>query len=720
MSKWQRPVRFGLAAFVVSFAVAVFFGVRQRADPAPAVVIDRADPDALIQSRGARIIQSDESAEDVRITAGHQLTYPDGALRLTDGVEVAVAQRPDRDAFVLTGSEAVVDAEQNEVQITGGVHFESANGLNAEAGEATFLESEQVVRMPGEARFSRDGMTAGGFGAVYDQRHDVLTLERAARVELIGDDSRTVIDADTATLAQRDGYMIFTGGVAIAGAQEQMEALQARATFSGEGVDADPAAASMLTGLQLDGGARITGSHRSAGRLREMSADDIGLNYGENGQTLEEATLRGQAGVDLYGEDGAPGSRIAGRTIELTFGEPGEGVAGLSASGNVMLSLPPSTDGTIQRVTAEALTVSDAEDGTSRARFDGGVEYRETRPAAEDEPGVSRVTRAERLEAGLGEGLASFDTTRFLGDVVFDDGSVSGEADEARYAVGSGALELVTMGSEGRLPRLVDTRGSIQAQTITVTREGLTIGAVGEVESILTGGTASDETNAEAAMRPGMLSGDTPIYVTAGELNYDSETSVATYSAGARLWQGETLFSGTEIIMDESTGGFTGTGNIRTRTLITQINDETGVQEESVTTGLGGALYYDNVLRQVSYAVGASVTGPRSSLTANLIHLFLLDDSKTLERIEAAGGVRLEMVGRWVTGDELVYFDAAGRYEMEGEPVQIIEETDGMCRTTTGRKLTFFIRADAVSVDGQSEVRTETSSGACPVVAAIE
>ena len=721
MSKWQRPVRVGLAAFVVSFAVAVFLGVRQRAEPAPAVVIERADPDALIQSRGARIIRSDESAEDVRITAGHQLTYPDGALRLTDGVEVAVAARPDRDAFALAGSEAAVDGEQSEVQLTGDVHFESANGLTAEASEATFLDREDLVRMPGEAHFAREGLQAGGFGAEYDQRHDVLTLERAARVELIGDESRTVIAADTATLAETDGYMIFRGGVTITAAREQMEAERARATFSGEGEeggDAAPGAGSVLTALQLDGGARITGSDQRPGRLREMKADDIGLTYGENGQILETATLRGQAAVDLYGEGGGPGSRIAGRTMDLTFGAAGDGVADLSASGDVMLSLPASVEGTNQRVTAEALTVSDAEDGTSMARFAGGVEYRETRPAGEGEPAVSRVTRAQRLEAGLGDGLASFETTRFLGDVVFEDGALSGEADEARYAVGSGALELVTMGSEGRVPRLVDARGSLQATTITVTMEGLMIGAVGEVESILMSGEATDDadanTDTDAAMLPGMLSSDAPIYITAGGLNYDSETAVATYSGGARLWQGEAIFRGTEIVMDESTGSFDATGSVSTRSLITQINDETGVQEESVTTGRGVELYYNNTRRQVTYAVGASITGPRGTLNADLIDLFLQDDSKTLERIEAAGGVELEMVGRWVRGDELVYYDADGRYEMEGEPVEIVEETDGTCRTTTGRKLTFFITADAVSVDGQSEVRTETTSGDCP------
>jgi hypothetical protein len=72
------------------------------------------------------------------------------------------------------------------------------------------------------------------------------------------------------------------------------------------------------------------------------------------------------------------------------------------------------------------------------------------------------------------------------------------------------------------------------------------------------------------------------------------------------------------------------------------------------------------------------------------------------------------MVARWITGESMTYYDADGRYEMGGEPVRIIEEMEDGCRETTGRRVTFFLTEDAVSVDGESEVRTETSSGECP------
>ena len=713
MVLWHRPVRVGLAAFVLAFGVAVFLGIRDRVAPARAVVVERADPEALIESRGARIVQADASAENLRVTAERQSTYEDGAVRMTDGVEVTVASRAERAGFTLTGAEATVNADQSEVHVAGGVRLRSEDGLQAASVEASYTEDDGIVRMPGEATFTRDAMRAAGTGAEYDRRGDVLRLADNARVDLVSAESTTEIRSRTATLAQVDGYMVFEGGVSISGREQRMEAERARATFLDD-------AESTLQTLDLEGRPRIVGTGRAAGQLREMTATGVGVRYDETGQVVERATLAGGALIDLYGSRGRPGSRVTGESIEVELGDAGSGLAALSATGDVAFSLPTSGDALTRGARADALAVTgDAGDGLAQARFDGRVEYRETELAVDGRPPVTRVTRAERLEAGLADGLSTLMSARFLGGVSFEEGEVHGEADEARYQVGDGIFELVTLGSLGRVPRVVDRRGWVQAATITLTLEGPKIEAAGEVESVLTTPDGDSGGSGEEVKRPGLLTADEPIYVTAGALSYDSDTSVATYSGGARLWQGETDFRGQEIVLDEAVGNISASGAVRTRSLLKQINDETGVQEEAITTGRGETLLYDDGQHRATYTTNAGVTGPRGDLTADTIDVVLQADSKTLERVEAAGMVRLEMPGRRVTGETLIYYDADGRYEMSGAPVLIVEEGEAEegeaeCRETTGRTLTFFITADAVSVDGQAEVRTSTSRGACP------
>ena len=312
MTAWRRYLRYALAVFIVGLGAAVLFGLRDRADPVPAVVVERADPDAVIQTRGSRIVQADATGENLSVVANQQLTYADGSIRMLDGVQVTVAEREGRPGFVLTGNEASVDENQTAVELSGAVTFSSEDGLEAATEHASYLDAEGTVRMPGEATFTREGMRATGRGADYDRSHDLLRLLDAAQVDLTTDDARTRIRSGSATLAQTEGYMEFEGGVDIDAGTRQMQAERARVSFRDDTSD--------LEALELLGGSWIRGDSRVAGELREMSATAITLAYGESGQQIEQAVLVGRAVVELYGADGALGARISSQSIDVGVG----------------------------------------------------------------------------------------------------------------------------------------------------------------------------------------------------------------------------------------------------------------------------------------------------------------------------------------------------------------------------------------------------------------
>ena len=713
MTAWRRYLRYVLAVFIVGLGAAVLFGLRDRADPAPAVVVERADPDAVIQTRGSRIVQADATGENLSVVANQQLTYADGSIRMIDGVEVTVAEREGRPGFVLTGNEASVDENQTAVELSGTVTFRSGDGLEAATEHASYLDAEGIVRMPGEATFTREGMRANGRGADYDRSRDLLRLLDAARVDLTTDDASTQIRSGSATLAQTEGYMEFEGGVDIDAGTRHMQAERARVSFRDDTSD--------LETLELLGRSRIRGDSRVAGELREMSATTITLAYGESGQQIEQAVLVGRAVVELYGADGAPGARISGQSMDVELAPDDGGVRSVATRRGVVLELPATPTQPTQHIRAETLRMTGAAaDGLEDAEFAGAVEYRETRQSNGTD--LTRIVRADRLDAALTDGMSTLDSTRFHGSVTFEDQDVTGEADEALYLVAEGIMELLTVEAGGQTPRVVDRRGSVQAETIRVTLDGPEIDATGSVESVLT--TAEDEGDGEnvqpssrdALKRPRLLDASEPVLVTAAGLFYDDTTAVATYTGSAHLWQDDTEFHGEEIVLDEATGNIRASGDVRTRTILSQLNDDTGVQEDSVTTARAGQMEYDDTLRLATYISEAQVTGPRGDVFGDTIRIYLHEDSKTLDRVEASGNVRLETPGRFVTGAALLYYDADGRYEMEGEPVRIVEDLEEECRETIGRTLTFFITGDELSVDGRAETRTQTASGECRVL----
>ena len=708
MAVWQRPARVGLATFSVAFGVAVLLGIRDRSVPAVAVGVDRTDPDAVVQSRGARIVQTDASSENLRVVAERQLTYADGSVRFVDGVEVVVVEREDRTDFRLSGDEATVVEEAGDVSLVGSVQFRSGDGLVGRTETASYSDGEGTVTMPQAAEFSRSWMRAHGNAARYDQRQDLLYLEPGAAVELLPADGAvgptTEIASHAAVLAQRDGYMRFNGGVTVAAETQTMEADEVRTTF-----DVD---ATRLNALELAGNARIRGADENPGQLRVMTAPAINVAYGA--EAPERAELAGGAWIELFGQDRAGGATIVARVMDVALGAGGVGLDDLHARGNVAVELPGNDEGVTARIRADALEITGgSEAGLTDARFDGSVEYREAH-RGEPADATGRTTRAERLEATLSKGLTSLDDARFVGSVSFEDTDIRGQADAAIYALGDGTFTLMTLGAAGQTPRVVDRRGSVQADRITITLPGSGIEATGSVESVLSSsGADTGDAAASDVRRPRLLAEGQPTYVTAGRLVYDADTSIATYSGAARLWQEETEFRGASIVLDESTGNVLAEGAVRTRTTILQNDDDTGEQVETSTEGQGDSVSYDDALRQATYTTDAELKGQRFHLKAGTIEVFLHEDARTLDRIVAVDDVTLQLDNRRVVGSTLTYYDADGRYEMSGEPVRIVEETDDECRETTGRTMIFFLTAEAVSVDGQSAVRTASTNGAC-------
>lgn len=706
MAGWRRNLRGVLILSIAGVGVAVVMGLRERAEPTHSVVIERTDPAAVIQTRGSRVVQADALGESLRVVADRQDTYRDGGLRLVDNVRVTMADRGDRAGFVLAGNEATLDASKTAVELTGDVEMESSDGLSASTDYASYSDHDGVVQMPGPTTFRRDGMDAAGDSARYDRENDILRLLRNAQVDLTTDTSSTRILSQAATLAQSDLYMEFSDDVNIETDNERMAAGRARATLQNTGTTVES--------LNLMRDARIVGIAPQPGNLREMTARAIGLVYDDAGVGLETAMLTGGSQLEMEGVNGSAGSTIHGRSIQVVFATDGVQVTELVARTGVVLTLSTPLNEVAQTISADSLTVTrQNDDEPEQARFDGDVTFQEV---SLDENGlqVSMITHADRLDCTLTDEMTKIGETRFLGNVTFENGDVVGVTDEAIYGLG-GRVELITSEGGGRTPRVNDRRGSVQASVIALGVNESEIIAEGEVESVLVTDPAEVETE-DRARRPSLLEPSEPTYVTAGRLVYGGATGRAVYSQGARLWQAATEFVADTIVLDEDNGNINATGGVRTRSMISQVNNETGLQEESINTGKANEFMFDDSVHQAIYTTDASLLGPRGDLTADQISLFLMPDGRTLERIEATGHVELAMPGRSITGESLVYHDAEGRYEMEGGPVHVIEEIDAQCRETTGRTLTFFLTDDAVSVDGESEVRTETLRGICPAL----
>ncbi len=757
MAVWQRPARAGLASFAVTLAVTLLYSMSDRGgSPLPPPVVP-VDPTAMLESSGSRITLGDGSV----IVADRQFAYDDGSARLL-GVEVIAPAGENGTGFRIRSGEAAGVEATGEWRLADTVTIETGDGLSGRTSEASYVDATGMVTMPEPARFEQGWMRLEGDAARYDRRRGLVHLDRRAVVELHPvtdtDASRTRIAAGTAEVDRLSGVMRFVDGAVIEAAGRRMQADTVVVRFEPD--------ASRIDVIELTGGARVLGRQVAETDLREMSAQAITVTYREG--ALERATLRGEA--RLQGRDTGPGQlrELAAPTIEVSYGDGAPeqatmtggarvelfgdgagaqgpaidggfvevalaaGVAGieeLRAREGVTLTFP-ADERARRRIRAQTLDLGgdsegqeetgqepavpptgSAGDGESpqelTAVFDGNVEMRESDVGRGASPEDDRIMRAERLEALLAEGLGRLAQTLFLGDVSLEAGDIRARADQATYAPEE-ALFTLDMAEEGLTPRMDDERGFVQARTIAIDLDGRHIEATTDVKGVLSETGAADQT---PGVRPGLFAEGAPVHFVAQQFRYDADESLATYGSGARLWQGGTEFRGERIVIDETTGNITASDAVQTRTTMLQEDAESDEAVETATIGTGGTLSYDNQGRQLTYAAGATLSSPQSTLNGGTIELFLHEDARTLDRIQAVDEVTLELETRSVTATTLMYDDRQGRYDLTGTPVRVVERMAGDCRETTGQFVTFYTTGDSVSADGQSAERTASASG---------
>ncbi len=736
---WQRRARLLVAAFLVVFSVVVYRAIRPREAPPPETAADvREDPNASTETAsGTWTFSQGQTLHFERL-----LTYPDGRSK-AQTVTLTIPD-PQAKGVTITAREATQRGVQagnlGLVDLAGDVDVRTGDGLHVTTATATYDSRAGVVRAPGEVHFERPGLTGSGQGATYDRGRDELWLLDQARIRVVpqapGDEALDVT-AGGAAVTRPAHEIRFERGAHIVRADRVIDARDAVVHLT----DDDKRA----TLVELRGDARVArpeASPATPGDVSLMTSRDMDLTYAEDGRTLRTAVLTGDARVALAGEPGAAGRRIAAARLDIALAPDGTTVTTLDGTGDVSLALPATASAAAAHITAATLQARGAAgSGLRTATFGGGVEYRES--ARTGGAAADRVAKSARLEVALEPGFGAIDAARFVDHVTFTDGAWRGQGPIAQYDPAKGTLTLTSENAAGPLPRVADDRVTIDARALNLSLDDRHLEAEGTVRSVLQPGRATAQ--GDAAHLPALLSGDTPVFVASAKLAYDGAKSLATYTGGARLWQGDTLVRGDSITLDQTRGNLSASGAVHTMMAITAepptpIGSKAGEKKPGESTGPAkagpaapkpgegaspakagptvadaGALEYDDAARRAIYTKAARLNGPEGDLRAARIELYLAPESGTLSRAEAFDDVTAILEEKYtVTGTHLTYTVADERYVVEGTPVRAIEKRLTECLETVGTILTFLRSTDTINVDGTDGNRSRTRPVPCP------
>ena len=301
----------------------------------------------------------------------------------------------------------------------------------------------------------------------------------------------------------------------------------------------------------------------------------------------------------------------------------------------------------------------------------------------------------------------------FTGDVTFEETGLRGCAARVDYQPQKESLALSGATKAGN-PIVAEEQVAIDAGgTIEVgleTREmkargGVTLNRLAPMQRCRPARTrpASEQ---GASNLPKLLKTDALMTITAPSLDYDSRKGYAFFTGGkASLTQEKTSIAGDSLVIDQTKGNLTATGNVRSTLML----------DDKVNKGTAHEISYVDDKRLITYAsapkagsgVGevSLIAGPDSTIRAGSIDLTLAAKENTLERMRAAKNVRLTEGAQSVEkGATLDYTAADDQYVVKGDgTTQVVVTMRDTCRQQFGQSITFFKGAGNVSVTGGNQ-----------------
>jgi lipopolysaccharide export system protein LptA len=678
-----------MAAVAISVVAVVAYTKRPREAAAPPTQLNRIDPTAKVEVQGGNVVQWKGDKQNIRIEFTGQTTNKEDENRLL-GVKIFVDNREGR-SYVVTGKEAFIGQQNTSYDVRGDVKLETSDGLIANGQQATYVDAEKIVRVPGAVTFKRGRMSGTGVGFTYDEQRDTMWILDKADVKFAaeGNAGAMAFTAGAFGYARRDRYMRLEKTLHIDREGQQIDATESTVRLFPERDEPDY--------LELRGGSKVTGGPKDKA-MRSMSATDINIDYAEDGRSMQNATLAGNAAIELAPQQGAAGQKLSGNYMDIGL-EPDGSVRSVSTRENVTAALPATKDSPARTIKSTAMTAAGNAQGLNRMIFTEGVEYRE---AATKTQGV-RIAKAKTLEATLDPAAGTLQVAHLTGNFDFTDGPMHAVSNDATYNVTAGTLALT--GKE-ITPEINDDSLTLLAESIDVTLDPRKMTAKGNVRSTLL--PPKKPTGKDAATkRPALLGDKDPVNILSTSLIYDESKKTAEYSGQTRLFQGDTSINADNLTLDEAKGNLTAIGKVVTNLQITSKKPEPGVKPKP-SIGRADSFTYADDTRMATYTTNAQFDGDQGHLSAGKLELQLAKTENTLEKLVANGAVSAIVDKRTVTGTQLTHSPSEDEYVVVGAPVKMI---DADCQETSGKRLTFWKASDRVLVDGNNEVRTQTKGG---------
>jgi lipopolysaccharide export system protein LptA len=699
---------------------------------------------------GYTFTRSDEGRQIFSIHAARTVAFKQGGTTVLEDVYVEVFGRSGKRRDVIRTRRCDYNAQSGDLFSSGRVQIElnaspqgTASGSQSESSPVMLETSQLYFRQQGSrvesdepVRFRVGALSGSARGLSYATREDWLELKSdvaaeyqpaAGQLPLRLTASRVRYDKEKGevTLA---GPVAFTEGSGRVTAASGLVMLDARNRVTRAVLEGAVHATEAMEKTQLEGSAErligdfdpasgelrslmaegnVQGESRHDGGVARLAAQKVEVSFVGESPAAQQGTASGNVRItheSLGGQSPSPAQKaphgeptlqteeLSASALHFNFQPSGQSLRDAATAGSGRLVLVPADSNAGQHIitAGQFLMDFDAQGRLATLRGVGGTTI-VFQPAKNAPPGaLPQETSADRLVADLDPATETLRSLEQTGRFEFREGDRRATAERATYRESDESLTLTGN------PRVWDNEMKILAEKFLIDLGTDTAQGIGNVRSTHLGANGESESTS----------------VLADRVVAQRRSQTVHYEGNVRAWRGSDVVESAslDVFRKErrvSSGTRVLTSHLQPAAVVGEGNSPASKGETKPVTIRADHLEYYDQGRKASYRGNVRLQTENTTLEANRLDAYFsnLPSGKDVElqRAVADGDVKVTQPGRRATGNHAEYFAAEGKIAMSGGPPTLYDAEKG---STTGQRLTFYIRDDRLLVDGGDESPT--------------
>jgi lipopolysaccharide export system protein LptA len=542
-------------------------------------------------------------------------------------------------------------------------------------------------------------LTAGSLH--YDKDGGGVTL--GGPVEVTQGDRRA--DSDNASLELDDhnriSRVILTGN-AKAFDPNPLRAIELSAsTVQG---DFDPASGDLR---HITAETNVVGQSKGKGSISRLTADRVDMDLEGKRPQPTHGVAKGNVKINLESQPllglseknlamkGSERKSLTSSEVRFGFRPDTHGLKDAETAGFGTLTITPADPKSGEKVITAGQFLMTFDPRSRIESLKGTTPTQVTfRPPASAPPGSSiQQSTAASLNAVFDPGTQTLKEVRQTGNFEYVDGDRQASADDAHFDAQGQTLLLLGH------PQVWDAASRVRAQRITIDMRANVSTGEGKVQAV--------HLPPPAPGAPAPVTPQLPTNVLADKMVALRQSQTIHYEGHVRAWQGTDVVESTALDVFRAQKRVSSGAQVLTTFLQTApaANQQGGAKPSTegprpVTIHADFLEYLDEGRRARYHGNVKMVTETTTVQSDRLDVYFSQGDSiqgSEVDHADADGHVKVTQPGRIGTGDHAEYFAGPGKIVLTGGPPLLVDEEKG---STTGQRLTFFLRDDRLFVDG--------------------